>query len=121
MTHDEFDDLDRALAALPLEEPPAGLHARIMAATVYRTAPAFRAWEIWLMGTFLALGAWLIWLVASAPHAGERFADAITNAATTSGLTSDYTLLWLAVGVSTAWWISLLTVPPSRGKHVEAR
>ena len=33
------DDLDRALFALPLEEPPADLHGRILAATVLRPAP----------------------------------------------------------------------------------
>ncbi len=121
MTHDDFDDLDRAIAALPPEEPPADLHARIMAATVYRPAPAIRAWEIWLMGTLVAVAAWLLWTVASAPQAGERLVDAVTRAVADSGLVSDYTLLWIAVGASTAWWISLLSIPPSRGKHIEAR
>ena len=36
------DELDRALFALPLEEPPADLRARILAATVCGSAPAFR-------------------------------------------------------------------------------
>jgi hypothetical protein len=121
MTHDEFDDLDRALAALPLEEPPAGLHARIMAATVYRPAPAVQAWEVWLIGTLVACGAWLVWFVASAPHATERLVDAVTRTLETTGLTSDYTLLWLAIGASIAWWISMLTVPSRRRERVEAR
>ena len=32
------DELDRALFALPLEEPPADMHQRIMSATVLRAA-----------------------------------------------------------------------------------
>jgi hypothetical protein len=121
MTHDEFDDLDRALAALPLEEPPAGLHARIMAGTVYRIEPAIATWEVWLIGTLVAFGAWLVWFVASAPHASERLGDAITHWVVSAGLTSDYTLLWLAVGASAAWWISQLTFPSPRRKRIEAR
>ncbi len=121
MTHDEFDDLDRALAALPLEEPPAALRARIMAATVYRAAPEVHAWEVWLIGTLVACGAWLVWAVASAPRAGERLVDAVTQATASAGLTSDYTLLWLAVGVSTAWWISQLTFPSPPRKRIDAR
>jgi hypothetical protein len=121
MTHDEFDDLDRALAALPLEEPPAGFHARIMAATVYRTAPTVHTWEVWLLGTLVAFGAWLVWFVASAPHAGDRLVDAVTGWVASAGLTSDYTLLWLAVGASTAWWISQLNFPSPRRKRIEVR
>ena len=121
MMHDDFDDLDRALWALPLEEPPAGLHARIMAATVYRAEPAVHAWEVWLIGSLVACGAWLVWFVASAPHASERLGEAITRSVMNAGLTSDYTLLWLALGVSTAWWISMLTVPSPRRNRIEAR
>jgi hypothetical protein len=121
MTHDDFDDLDRALAALPLEEPPAGLHARIMAATVYQVEPTIPAWEVWLIGTLVACGAWLVWFVASAPHASERLVDAATRWVDNAGLTSDYTLLWLAVGVSAAWWISQLNFPAPRRNRIEAR
>ena len=31
----DYDDLDRALMALPLEEPPAGLRESILASTIY--------------------------------------------------------------------------------------
>ena len=41
MKYDSDDALDRALFALPLEEPPADLRASILTATVYRPAPAF--------------------------------------------------------------------------------
>ncbi len=33
------DELDRALFALPLEQPPAAMHQPILAATVLRAAP----------------------------------------------------------------------------------
>ncbi|HEV3089366.1 MAG TPA: hypothetical protein VGX96_19330 [Candidatus Elarobacter sp.] len=108
------DDLDRALAALPLEEPPAQLHARIMAATVHRPAPLVRSWELWLVGTFVALAAWLTWLLVSAPHAMERLVSTVTGTLDSTGFTSEYTVMWMAVGISAAWWISQLSVPRSR-------
>ncbi len=114
------DDLDRAIAALPLAEPPAGFHARVMAATVYRTEPAVRGWEVWVIGTLVAVAAWLTWIVMSTPHATQRFADAAIYAVQTAGLTSSYTVLWLAVGASAAWWISQISVPSSRSR-IEAR
>jgi len=119
--HDDFDDLDRMLAALPLEEPPAGLHARIMAATTFRPEPAFRGWEVWLVGVLFAVAAWLTWIVASAPHASERIVDALLRAVDHAGLDSEYTLLWLAIGVSAAWWISQLSVPASLRERLRTR
>ena len=120
--HTGFDDdaLDRALAALPLEVPPPGLHARIMAATVYRPEPVLGGWEIWLIGTLVALAAWASWLVVTTPHAAEQLTLLATEALENTGLASSYTLLWLAVGASAAWWISQLTFPSSRGRN-EAR
>jgi hypothetical protein len=112
--NDHDDELDRALAALPLEEPPPGLHARIMTATVYRPAPIVRTWELWLCGTLVAVAAWLVWLGATAPHAGERVAGLLARAIDIAGLDSPYTLLWLAIGVSAAWWISQLSLPAPR-------
>jgi len=120
---DDDDDLDRAIAALPLAEPPAGFHARVMAATVYRAEPLVRNWEVWLIGTLVALAAWLCWLVAATPHAAEQLTYFTTQALERSGLTSDSTLLWLAVGASAAWWISQLSFPTSSASRVriEAR
>ena len=114
------DDLDRALAALPLEEPPARLHARIMAATVLRPAPLVRSWEIWLVGTLLALAVWLTWTLISAPHATERVVSAATGAlAAAAG--SETTMLWLALGISSAWWLSQLSVPRTARRDVRVR
>jgi hypothetical protein len=119
--HYSEDDLDRALAALPLAEPPAGFHARIMAATVYRPEPAVGSWDVWLIGTLVAVAAWLAWLVGTTPHANEQLANAVTSAMQmTAELTSTYTVLWLAVGISAAWWISQLTVPTTRNR-IEVR
>jgi hypothetical protein len=91
-----------------------------MAATVYRPEPLLRGWEIWVVGTVVALAAWLSWMVGTAPHAAEQLTYAATEALENAGLTSSYTLLWLAVGASAAWWISQLTFPSSRGRN-EAR
>ena len=113
MTYDD-DDLDLALAALPLEEPPASFHARVMAATVYRPEPAARPWEVWMIGTFVALAAWLAWIVAATPQAGERLFATLSDAVQNAGLSSEYVVLWLAIGVSAAWWISSITFPASR-------
>ncbi|MCU1382671.1 MAG: hypothetical protein JWL71_1368 [Acidobacteria bacterium] len=120
MTYDD-DALDRAIAALPLAEPPAGFHARVMAATVYRPEPAVRGWEVWVIGTLVAVAAWLSWLVASSPNATAEIANTVATAMqTTAALTSTYTVLWFAVGISAAWWISQLSVPTTRNR-IEAR
>jgi len=115
------DDLDRAIAALPLAQPPAGFHARVMAATAYRPEPAMRGWEIWAIGTFVAVAAWLAWLVASEPRATEHLTAALLYAVQSAGLMSTYTVLWFGVGVSAVWWISQLSVPASRSRRIEAR
>ena len=117
MTYDD-DNLDRMLAALPLEEPPAGLHERILATTVYRPRPDDAAWEVWLVGTLIALAAWLSFVVVTTPHAGEQLMTWAVRLTQNGGLTSLNTLLWLAVGASAAW-ISQLSFP--RGRRIEVR
>jgi len=107
------DELDRALFALPLEEPPADLHRRIMTATVLRAAPPFRPWELWLLAGALALVAWLtVWIFTSSPDAGARLADIFVGALRSLGLFSRATYVWLGVGISSLWWISSLTFMP---------
>ena len=103
------DELDRALFALPLEEPPAGLHEQILAATVLRPAPTFRAWELCLLVAAVAVvGSLTAWLFQMTPHAGSRLADMIVAGARGLGLFSRSTYVWLAVGISSVWWISSL-------------
>jgi hypothetical protein len=115
------DDLDRALAALPLEEPPAGLHARIMATTVHRPAPLVRTWEVWLVGTLLAVAAWLVWTFLTTPHAVERVLGTLAATTDAVGAGSEWTMIWLAVGISAAWWLSQLSVPRTVRRDVRVR
>ncbi len=116
------DQLDRALFALPLEEPPADLHRRILLATVLRPAPTFRAWELWLLAGALALAGLLTFLiVASGPFTGVRFTDGIESAMRSLGLFSRTTYLWIGVGVSSVWWISSLSFMPLRRLSVYNR
>jgi hypothetical protein len=103
------DELDRALFALPLEEPPADLHRQIMAATVLRTPPAFRTWELWLLAAAVVLVGWLtVWMFTSAPDVGSRLTDSVTAAMRAMGLFSRATYVWLGIGVTSVWWISSL-------------
>ena len=114
MTYDD-DDLDRALAALPLEEPPSGFRARVVAATVYapaRVATPVRSLEPWLLGTLCALLAWCCWLVVAQPHA---VLGALAPALDAAPLVSPQTWVWTAVGAAATLWISVLTVPAGRG------
>ena len=122
MTYDDDDALDRMLSALPLEETPPGLHARILAATVHAPAAAaarVRTWELWAIGVAAALVVWVTWMVLAQPHASARIAFALTDAVQQSGLFSLATLEWLAAGASAAWWLSMLSVP--RARRVEVR
>ncbi len=119
MTYDDdFADLDRMLAALPLEEPPGGLRTRILAATVYRPVPVVRPWELWLIATLVAVATWMTWALASSPHAGERLSDTTMRLIAAGGLDSFSTALWLAAGVSAAWWISQMSFPTPRRSRV---
>ncbi|MGA2395978.1 MAG: hypothetical protein ABSH03_21780 [Candidatus Lustribacter sp.] len=103
------DELDRALFALPLEQPPPDLHGKILAATVLRPVPTFRQWELWALGAALVLIGWLtVWAVSTTPEAGSRFGYAIVVTVRALGLFSRSTYVWLAVGLSSVWWISSL-------------
>ena len=109
----EFDDLDRALRALPLEEPPPGLHADILAATLYRPSLPFKAWETWLVGTLVAFAIWLALFFHSA-LSGDRIASLVHRGVGALGelAPADSTLLvWLAVGISIVLWVANLDIP----------
>ena len=110
------DDLDRALFALPMEEPPADLRGRILAATALRPAPTFRVWELVLLA-FAVLGVSLLTFVVmhSDPHAAGRLVDAANAGMRAMGLFNRNTYIWLAIGISSVWWISSLTfITPRR-------
>jgi hypothetical protein len=123
MMYDD-DALDRALAALPLEEPPADLHARIMAATAdapASAAPALPGWELWPVTILSTLAVWLAWLFVSTPHAVDRLTLAIDRIVESGGLTSASTVLWVAVGVSAAWWVTQISVPQPLAQKIRQR
>jgi hypothetical protein len=114
MNHDnDFDDLDRALMALPLEEPPAGLRDSILAATIYAPpsvpALALHTWEIVIVGTVLAIGSWLGFLLAQNPALNARVASLIGGFLT--AFADPATLIWLACG---AIVVVLYNVVPQR-------
>ena len=120
-----YDDemLERALEALPLEEAPPDLHARILAITIQRPV-VFRSWELWLVGLATAVAAWLVLAIAGSPLAGgagtssaiqglvDRAPEALAGALTPSSL------MWLGIGVIAAVWFSQLTFP-GRGEISE--
>jgi len=108
MNYHDDDALDRALFALPLEEPPSDLRSSILASTVYRPAPAFSPRE--MMG-LAAIAAVLVWLIiAVAMGGGTLFMSALGSIG--EGLTrysTFSTLTWIAAGGATAIWLSLFT------------
>ncbi len=109
MMYADDDALDRALFALPLEEPPADLRSSILTATVYRPAPAFSFWEVTVLGALAAVVVWLIAVVAMG--GGTLFADTLGTVAATIGrsLSNVKTLAWLAAGGATAFWLMFFT------------
>jgi len=101
--NDDMDDLDRAIFALPLEAPPAGLREAILRATVYAESivpAAFGRWEIAGIGGALALAAWFVLLaIADRDFAATFSAGAYALA---RAFADPATLAWLATGGSIA-------------------
>ncbi len=116
MGHND-DELDRALFAIPLEEPPDDLRASILAATIYRPTVAmgpFKLWEAWALGAALAIVVWICVFVASG---GADPAIAVIEplgASAFGELTQPMVLLWTAIGGAAAFWLSqasLISLP----------
>ncbi|MGZ3497377.1 MAG: hypothetical protein ACXWNK_08100 [Vulcanimicrobiaceae bacterium] len=111
MKYNSDDELDRALFALPLEEPPEDLRASILAATVYRPAldaTPFKLWEAWALGAVIAVVVWLCILI------GGGAADSLIawlkplGETAVSTIIQPMTLLWIALGGAAAFWLSQL-------------
>lgn len=122
MKYDD-DELERALFALDLEKPPAGLRDSILAATIYRVplGAAIRPWEPWLYGGLLAVVAWMLILVlhGSADHTVAR---AVSYANHALALFSQPRLLfWIGVGGAATAWISQLNLTVLPGYQRAAR
>jgi len=99
--NDDFDELDRAIFALPLESSPAGLRESILRATIYRAVPApaaFSIRETWAIGVALAVAAWLVTLAFGDKSFGA--AAGLYLSQTARALSDPATLAWLATGVS---------------------
>jgi len=104
---EHLDDLDRALMALPLAEPPRDLRAKILARTIARPVAVFSTVEIWLIVTVGALVLWLGGLVALDAHAlATRIAGGWNLvSARLDTLMTPSILTWAAVGGAIALWI----------------
>lgn len=109
MNYRDDDALDRALFALPLEEPPADLRASILTSTVYRPAPVFSFWEITGLGVMAAVLVWLVALIAMG--GGTLFVNTIEAIVSSAArpLSNVTTLAWLAAGAATAFWLTFFT------------
>ena len=123
MKFDSDDALERALFALPLEEPPADLRTSILTATCYRPAPLFKAWEIGILGAIAALVTWLIALVVLS--GGTLFVHSLEAiGAQSERVLSNYsTLAWIAAGGGAAIWLSIFTgfQPGPKGVSAQQR
>lgn len=108
MKYDNDDALDAALFALPLEEPPVGLRASILTATVYRPAPLFSLGEVLALGAILAVMLWLV--VQMIAGGGPLFVHSLQAVgANVQHAFGNMTLLaWIALGGATAIWLSIV-------------
>jgi cell division septal protein FtsQ len=107
--HQGDEALDRAIFALPLEEPPEGLRASILLATAYRPAPAFSVVELAVLAALGAVAVWLIVLLVLGGGSLFFHTLATIGMAGSRALSNSATLAWLAAGGATALWLSLFT------------
>ena len=106
MMYDSDDALDRALFALPLEEPPADLRGAILASTAYRPAAPFAVWEVAGLGALAAITVWLVVLIAMGGGGLFVHTAATIGSSIATGLSNVTVLAWLAAGAMTAFWLS---------------
>jgi hypothetical protein len=107
MRHYSDEELERALFALPLEQPPANLRSSILAATVYQAPALVTRWELaGLLGT-VAVIAWLCWMIVMGGL--PLFNHSLQDISETIGrtLSNTVTLSWLAAGGATAIWLTM--------------
>lgn len=106
---DNDDALDRALFAVPLEEPPADLRAAILTATIYRPGPVFSMRELMTLGAICALVVWLVAAVIAGGGSLLFHSLQAIGAGTMRTLSNTTLLLWVAAGGATAIWLSIFT------------
>ncbi len=106
----EFDSLDRALFALPLEETPPGLRDAILAITIRapRVAPLpVKPWETIFIGICTAFAVWLTYGGLTDPGIARQLTEAFASFGHILG--NPVWLAWLAAGVSVAFSVSFLS------------
>lgn len=124
MNGDHFDELDRALFALDLEEPPADLRGAILRSTIHDPAvaavPEFataapataRPWNAILVGTSAAVAVWLI----LAAFFDRALAESIAEGVGAFGhlLNQPTAPVWLGLGALTVLAVQLADALPRR-------
>jgi hypothetical protein len=108
--YDNDDELERALFAMDLEEPPADLRSSILSATIYHVpvAATVPAWEPWLYG---ALCAALVWLLIAVLRGGSPATTMAEYGVQFVSLFSHpATLFWIAVGGAATLFISQMNL-----------
>jgi hypothetical protein len=98
MNDDDFDELDRALFALPLATPPPGMREAILRATIHApvASPAFTRAEIVISGCVLAVAAWMLLVVMTDPLRAGALSAQIS--AVVRFLADPETVVWLGTG-----------------------
>ena len=121
MKYDDDDALDAALFALPLEEPPAGLRASILSATIYRPAPLISRLEVITISALLAVMLWLVGAVIAGGGALFVHTAQAVGAEAQRGLGNVSLIAWTAAGGATAIWLSLLLPGFQRARTLDPR
>ena len=109
----DFDDIDRALFALPLATPPPGLREAILRATIdapdlrLERVPVMRAWETALLGALLAFATWLGLVLLWDRRLTAQIVSQLDGGM--RALADPHLTLWLAVGLASAVCISVLS------------
>lgn len=121
--YDNDDELERALFALDLEEPPAKLRESILAATIYHVpvAETVRPWETWLYGGLCAAMVWLLILVLRGAGEHTVSAAAAYGNEALAFFSQPANLLWIAIGGAATVWISQLNLTVAPGYQRAAR
>jgi hypothetical protein len=119
--NDDFDELDRALFALPLEEPPPGLRQSILNATIHAPAraalqPILRPWEASLAGAAVAVAVWLVYALVAYKGFAASFTDATFGIL--RAFSDPVTLAWLGLGAAIAAWLVFLNLSGLRLSRV---
>lgn len=95
------DPLDRALDALPLDQPPPGLRSAILAATIYRTPPPISVPEGIAVASIVAALGWIT--VAWRPQFATGIGVAFSN------FPALQSLVWIAFGAAVTVLFAILT------------